>query len=189
MFEFNTKIICPQDPTATYERVEQYKEYYKIKYEICKEINPKVIAEIGVRAGYSSWTFMQACPNATLYCFDANNGTHGGQGGQTGIFKNWAIKILSAYDMTYTDVDTQTIASLPHEKPIDFFHVDGDHTFHGVQNDLELAFNTLSENGVILIDDIDYVPDVKKGADIWLERKGLKAEYIKSLRGEYIIRK
>ena len=63
-FKFDENIICPEDPTATKERIQQYKEYYKIKYELCKKQNPKIIVEIGVRAGYSAWTFLQACPKA-----------------------------------------------------------------------------------------------------------------------------
>lgn len=187
-FVFDENIICPEDPTATPERIAQYKEYYKIKYKICKEINPKVMAEIGVRAGYSSWTFLQSVPDAKLYCIDANNGTHGGNGGQDGTFKKWAKKILKSYDTEYIDCDTQKVSALPIGN-IDFFHVDGDHTVKGVQHDLDMAYNCLSSNGVILIDDIDYIPEVKRGADSWLHKMNLKAEYIKSLRGEYLIRK
>ena len=187
-FIFEDWVICPDDPTATLERINQYKDYYKIKYDICRRVKPKVIAEIGVRAGYSGWTFLQAAPDAKYYGFDANNGTHGGQGGQTGVFKKWALNILSEYDAQYTEVDTQKVTSLECSD-VDLFHVDGDHTYLGVQNDLDLAYECLADNGFILVDDIDYIPEVKRGVVAWLKQNDLKAEYIKSLRGEYLIKK
>jgi hypothetical protein len=185
-FNFDTSIIYPQDPTASAERINQYKDYYKIKHDICKEVNPSTIAEIGVRAGYSSWTFMQACPSAKLYCIDANNGTHGGRGGEDGEYKAWAKKILSNYDFEYIDCDTQKEQSL-NLKDIDFFHVDGDHTVGGVMHDLDLAINCISKKGAILIDDIEYIEDVKIGVKSWLQKNKLKHKYIKSLRGECLI--
>ena len=185
-FKFNTDIIYPKDPTASKERISQYKEYYKIKHDICKEFSPKTIAEIGVRAGYSSWTFMQACPQAKLYCIDANNGTHGGAGGQDGCYKSWASKILADYNFEYIDCDTQKVESLNLQN-IDFFHVDGDHTVHGVMHDLDLALQSISPQGVILIDDITYIQDVNVGVKAWLKKNKLKHEYRESLRGECLI--
>ena len=38
--------------------------YYDIKQDICRRVAPKTIAEIGVRAGYSAWAFLQAAPDA-----------------------------------------------------------------------------------------------------------------------------
>ena len=188
-YQLNEKIICPNDPTATRERIDQYKNYYKIKYDICKRLAPKTIAEIGVRAGYSAWTFLQATPDAQYFGFDANNGTHGGQGGQTGIFKKWAKRILADYQATLIDCDTQKTQSLD-IKDIDLFHVDGDHTVKGVQHDLDLASQTLSEAGYILVDDVDYITEVKHGVDQWLiKNPNYKHEYIHSLRGEILITK
>ena len=91
-YEFDRSIMCPKDPTATSERVKQYEAYYEVKYNIAKEVNPKVIAEIGVRAGYSAWAFLSACPDAKYHGFDAENGTHGGQGGP---WLWWANEILA----------------------------------------------------------------------------------------------
>lgn len=189
-FKFDESIIYPADPTATAERIEQYKEYYKVKYNICKKQNPKVIAEIGVRAGYSGWTFLQACPEAEYIGFDANNGTHGGQGGVDGRYFEWAKKILSPYNNTLIDMDTQTVDVLD-IKNVDFFHVDGDHTTKGVQHDLDIVLPTLSKTGLIVVDDITYIDTVRDGVYNWLSKNSnkIEAEFVKSLRGEMLIRK
>lgn len=189
-FHFSEKIICPGDPTATPERVEQYKQYYPIKYKICKEQYPKRIAEIGIRAGYSAWTFLQACPNATYIGFDANNETHGGQGANIYGFFEWAKKILLPYDAYLIELDTQTVDDLMILN-IDFFHIDGDHTAEGVYHDLNLAWKATKKNGLLLVDDYDYLPEVQKGVDSWIAKMDtrVKWEYRKSLRGEILITK
>jgi len=189
-FKFDESIICPNDPTATPTRIAEYKDYYKIKYSICKEQNPKHIVEIGVRAGYSAWTFLQACPRAKYIGFDANNGTHGGQGGQDGSFFEWAKKILSGYNFELIELDTQRINNL-NIGNVDFFHVDGDHSIRGVQHDLDLAIETLNDSGIILVDDITYINTVRTGVQNWLSQHSTTtvSKFVPSLRGEMIIRK
>jgi len=189
-FKFDESIICPDDPSATPERIEQYKEYYKIKYKFCKDQRPKVIAEIGVRAGYSAWTFLQACPTAKYIGFDANNGTHGGQGGQDGKFSKWAAKILEDYDVELIELDTQKTNNLG-VSDIDFFHVDGDHSVKGVRHDLDLAYKSISDTGLIVVDDIGYIDSVRHGVFTWVNSMGheVLAWPVESLRGEMLIRK
>lgn len=189
-FKFDKKIIYPGDPTATVERIQQYKKYYKIKYELCKKQAPKIIAEIGVRAGYSAWTFLQACPEAKYIGFDANNGTHGGKGGESGEFAIWAAKVLKDYNIELIELDTQTINDLKINE-VDFFHVDGDHSVEGVQHDLDLAFKAIKDTGLIVIDDITYLSDVRKGVYMWIDKMKNKiaSSFVESLRGEMLIRK
>ena len=189
-FVFDENIICPEDITATKERVEQYKDYYAIKYNICKKKDPKKIAEIGVRAGYSAWTFLQACPEAKYYGFDANNGTHGGQGGEDGKYSIWAKKILKNYEVEIINIDTQKTNDLDISN-IDLFHIDGDHTEQGVMHDLDLAFSCINKSGLILIDDVTFLESVKNGVEKWINKNNdiVFFEYIESLRGECLIRK
>jgi len=190
-FKFDPKIICPDDPTATPERIKGYKSHYATKYLICKLLNPKVIVEIGVRAGYSSWTFFQACPDATVYGFDNNCGKHGGQGGEGGKYKQWAKKILAAYHFCYYELDTQIVSKLPIAEDIDFFHIDGDHTRQGVYHDLRLAIKQVKKGGYVLIDDIDYIPEVADGVSDFarLYKREIEYIYIPSFRGEILMRK
>lgn len=190
-FIFDESIIFPKDPTATKKRIEEYKGYYKIKYDICKKQNPKKIVEIGVRAGYSAWTFLQACPEAKYIGIDANNGTHGGAGGEDGRYFEWTRNILSKYNFELIELDTQLVDIIVNIQDVDFFHVDGDHTTQGVQHDLDLAFNSINDSGLILIDDITYLDTVRKGVEIWIKKMGnnITIEYMPSLRGEMLVRK
>lgn len=189
-FIFTESIIYPKDPTATAKRIKEYREYYKTKYNICKEQNPRHIVEIGVRAGYSAWSFLQACPKAEYVGIDANNGTHGGQGGRDGRYFKWAKKILSAYECRFIEMDTQKIDDLK-IFDVDLFHVDGDHSAKGVQHDLDLAFKAINGNGLILIDDMIYLQTVKSGVHSWIHEMSseITTEFIPSLRGEMLIRR
>jgi len=181
-YKFDKKIICPRDPSATPERIAQYRDYYKIKYDIIKEINPKSMVEIGVRAGYSAYFFCQAIPELKYYGYDAENNTHGGQGGP---WLWWAEKILESFDTTILSIDTQTLFTI---KSADFYHIDGDHSVKGAQHDLDICYANKNPKGTLLIDDYDYIPEVREGVDTWLE-KHPKAiwRYKESLRGEIII--
>jgi len=187
-FEFKENIMCPTDPTGTPERIEQYKAYYPIKYNICKSHEPKRIAEIGVRAGYSAWTFLQACPDARYIGYDANNGQHGGKGGEDGSFTRWAHTILVGYNYILIHLDTQKVSDL-NLRDIDFFHVDGDHTEKGVQHDLHLAFRAVNKGGLILVDDYQYLKSVHTGVNAWLakEARNIRFQFMDSLRGEVLI--
>jgi len=187
-FEFPDSIICPWDGTATPGRIAQYRKYYKVKHDIVKSINPKVIVEIGVRAGYSAFAFMSACPDATYVGYDADNQKHGGQGSKP--YVPWAEKILNEAgfeNRMHWPVDTQKIDVLPEGG--DFYHIDGDHSTAGVMHDLDLCFAQLFEGGFMLIDDYDYIGGVTKGVDQWLQDHDelVEREYIKSLRGEMLI--
>jgi predicted O-methyltransferase YrrM len=187
-FIFPDSVLCPDDKKITAKTLHKYTDYYLTKYDICKKQNPNRIAEIGVRAGYSAWCFLQACPKAEYFGFDANNGKHGGAGGQDGCYKKWAEKILSSYKFHLIDVDTQLVSSLD-LRDIDFFHVDGDHTRKGVQHDLDLAYRCMAKNGLILVDDITYLKPVADGCKDWLQKmeKKVTTTFIPSLRGELLI--
>lgn len=184
------EIICPEDITATKERIKEYQLCYREKYDICKRIKPNIIAEIGVRAGYSAWSFLKASPEAKYFGFDANNGKHGGQGGENGCYFEWAKHILKQFNVELIELNTQETNNLSISN-VDLFHIDGDHSYDGVIHDLNISLKTLSKNGYILIDDIDYIPEVGNAVKQWIEINKSKiefAEYLKTYRGDYLIK-
>lgn len=192
-------LMCPADKRTIRHRLKETAEIMNVKYQICKQCNPKVIVEIGVRAGYSAYAFMKACPKATYIGLDANNCTHGGQGNINRVYWEWAQHILKPFKSALFEIDTQVVDYITAVdclklKP-DFFHVDGDHSQKGVIHDLNLAYKYLSTDGYILIDDIEYIPEVKDGVQEWLSKGGdlvinpVEVKYISSPRGECLMRK
>jgi cephalosporin hydroxylase len=191
MYEWRPDIACPWDLTFKKHK-DWYPEYYKIKHDICKRLNPKVIVEIGVRAGYSADAFLQACPEAKYIGYDADNFKHGGKRRrQHPPYMEWAEDHLidNGYDAIINfPVDTQEIDEVA---SADFYHIDGDHTTKGVMHDLDICYNSAPVNAYLLVDDIDSIPGVKAGVDQWIEehRDSVTDEYIKSYRGELLIQK
>lgn len=185
MWEFKKEFICPKD-TLSLRRYKEYRKYYRTKYDICKEVSPKSILEIGVRAGYSAISFLSACPDASYVGVDAENGTHGGKGGP---WMWWAQKILRDFNVQFVKADSQTLSELP-GGPYDLIHVDGDHTTAGALHDMNIALNSLASGGIMLVDDYDYIKEVRKAVDKFhIAHPELSFEYRKSLRGDVLFRK
>ena len=113
---------------------EEWVPYYRMKYAICKALEPKTILEIGVRYGYGAITFLSAVPDAQYLGIDNDTDTFGGSKGAI----QWAKKITKNFDATFLIANTQEMVALPGED-YDLIHIDaqqdGDGTFH----DLDLA--------------------------------------------------
>lgn len=180
-------IVCPADPTATQGRINQYRDYYQVKYEIAAERAVSMIVEIGVRAGYSAWAFLQAHPEARYRGYDNGSTRHGGFAGAL----TWAENILRPYDATIVRCDTQQVDVLPglDANQADLFHVDGDHSKAGVMHDLDLAYYHTRPGGMILLDDVSHIEGVRHAANDWQNKMGLSvlAEFRPSLRGELLM--
>lgn len=188
-YEWDPSIVCPKDPTATPERIADYKAYYKVKHEIVQSVAPSTIVEIGVRAGYSAWAFLSACPDAFYHGFDADNGKHGGQGGP---WTWWAEQMLKEHGFNFeihAPVNTQKLDEMPIKA--DFYHIDGDHTTSGVKHDMDICLAAASTGGVLLIDDYDYIDTVRYGVDEWLSSHDGEVDFemIPSFRGEVLVTK
>jgi len=188
--EWVTKVVHPQDGGKF--RTRAFHSYYRQKYLIAALFSPATIAEIGVRWGYSAWSFLRACPRAEYTGFDFQRGTHGGVKGVNTF--DWCTEILGrdypAADVELCLADTQTLTSLG--GPYDLIHVDGDHNERGCRHDLELAWGATAPGGVILVDDYDYIPGVRGAVKDFcrgLSRNEAGQMAVPSLRGDYLIRK
>jgi len=185
MWEFKKEYICPKDAKSL-KRYPIYKDYYRIKYDIAKDLNPKRILEIGVRAGYSAISFLSAAPEAEYVGLDAENGTHGGGGGP---WMWWAKELLYSYNATFIECDTQEIQSVDKGK-FDLIHIDGDHTTEGALHDMEICWSSVNTNGIMLVDDYDYIKDVNRAVKHFQKNHPkVQWEYKKSLRGEILFLK
>ena len=148
----------PGDPVQP---TESRRQRYEAMRDIVTSLAPETIFEIGVRAGYSAFAMLSAAPEAFYIGIDADNGTHGGVPG--GILH--ARKILRRFPhVAIWAEDSHAIGSL--SPPVGLLHIDGDHSYDGCRSDLDLGLR--SRVGHMLVDDVDYIPDVRRAVDDWL---------------------
>jgi len=166
------KNVFPSNPDVRY--------YYKQKYDVVNRIKPKLMAEIGVRAGYSSFAFLSAAPKAKMYAIDIDGNAHGGV---KGLFIDVAPKVLKGFDVEFITQNSQAINELPYQ--VDFIHIDGDHSYKGCRHDLEIS----RENAEwILVDDYDFLRGVRLAVDEFVKENSFSYEYINDhFRGSVLI--
>lgn len=141
----------PVRPSADYEN------QYHAKWDAVRQVQPKVIAEIGVRAGYSALAMLLAAPAARYIGFEADRGNFGGE---VGLTRRAIPSVLAGFAHEVRYVDSQTLSRI--DEPVDLFHVDGDHSYDGTAHDLELAWGCAA---VVLVDDYDYIRAVQAATD------------------------
>lgn len=139
-------------------RLPCWEHVYAQLWRTVRSINPRRIVEIGTRAGYSAWTMLDACPEATLIGIDADfDGplavTHGGFKGACDHARS-----INPARFELRIADSQKLDALP---VCDLVFVDGDHSYGGAMNDLRLAER--SGATAILLDDTQF-DDVRRAA-------------------------
>ena len=162
-------------------------ETYWIKANIANSIKPKHIVEIGVGGGYSAWALLVGCDGAakSYMGYDAYNGPQA-----TDLYR-WAWQLLGNVRVPCHKIvrlNSQMQGAFPAG---DFFHIDGDHGKRSVYRDMVLAYTALPVGGHILLDDYDFIKDVKIASDLFCaEREGrLFVRHYDSFRGDLLIRK
>lgn len=181
-WQFSKDLVSPKD-TGFYNFEKELIQQYTTKYEIARDFKPKRILEIGVRAGYSAYSFLQAVPDAYYLGIDLDHGTNGGEGGP---WITWAKHLLKDYNAEFLIVDSQQITDI-HFKPFDLIHIDGDHHYLAERRDIEMTWRCLAPTGIMLVDDYDSIPDVRIAVDEFVRKNNLKTEHRYSFRGELII--
>lgn len=123
---------------------DEWVDYYKLKYAICRAVEPKSILEIGVRYGYSALSFLKAAEDASYVGLDNDSSAFGGSVGAI----NWAKKITTGYNAQFLLADTQKFTALPGSY-YDLIHIDGQQDGDGTFHDMEMA---LEKGRYILVD-------------------------------------
>jgi len=145
-------------------------QHYAVYAEVCRELKPKSILEIGVRAGYSAWTMLSVVPDATYVGLDADNGTNGGV---TGYFEHAEAMLRREYPQASVNVyraNSQRLISL--DRRYDLIHIDGAHNHDEALRDMELC---ASFADYLLIDDTSSITTVRSALDEFLELYGVPA--------------
>ena len=167
------KKVFPSNPDVRY--------YYQKKFEAALKCNPTMIAEIGVRAGYSAFSFLSACPRAEFIGIDNDGNEHGGV---EGLYTTLAPKILSRFNSNLRIEDTQKLNAFPVD--VDFLHIDGDHSYKGCAHDLDISKD---HTEWILVDDYDFIKEVREATEEFLRKNpSYEREYIDDhFRGSILI--
>ena len=152
---------------------DEYKQQYFLKFDVAVQARPRVIAEIGVRAGYSGLAMLLAAPGAKYIGFEADQGTFGGMRGFTA---SAVPRVLEGFDHEIRYVDSQSLLAIDDE--IDLFHVDGDHSYDGAMHDLELAWRC---SKYVLVDDYDFIRPVQAAVDHFIVTRRLTFPAVQAL--------
>jgi len=154
---------------------------FEIYYGLSKYVQPKSFLEIGVRFGFSFLPLMIGS-NKLDYCLGYDNEEYGNN--------SIALDNISKYYKGSAKFEILTLNSHSIKKLPMFFDIisiDGDHSYNGKIQDLEL---TLGSSRYVIIDDYDYHNDVKQSTNYFVEKyKNVisSTTYVKSFRGTLII--
>jgi predicted O-methyltransferase YrrM len=116
------------------------KNTYTWYYAISKALQPKVIAEIGCRFGYSLRSMLYGSP-FTEFVYVWDNESYEADC----LTQIEALLQDSQVKYQINKQDTQKLDSFNVELKVDLFHVDGDHSIQGTYYDLQKAYKCLSK--------------------------------------------
>ena len=129
-------------------------------YDLIRELNPKIIVELGVHFGDSYFTFCQACEelelNTQLYGIDHWQGDE-----QAGFFGDEVFEEVSDYETEFYEENSTLIKTNFDDAlgefsdgSIDLLHIDGSHEYENIRNDFHNWLPKIRKGGKILIHDI-----------------------------------
>lgn len=124
--------------------------YVTSKFDIALAYQPKRICEIGFYSGIAAKCFLAASSKAFYQAID-NKEAEINQGISV-VEPAYRDLIDLGYSAHLLVADSQQLTELVNA-PYDFIHVDGNHAPECAQHDVELAWKSLTPNGVLLVDD------------------------------------
>jgi len=154
----------------------EWQPYYWALFQLARRLAPRRIVEIGVRAGYSAFTMLRACPEARLLGIEGDlderrENTHGGRRGMV----QHAVKILHGSAAQILIVNSHDIRALP---ICDLVYVDGDHTGEGCLADLRLA---TAASPRVLVDDYCSIDSVREACRAFLvDNAAWRADFVEN---------
>lgn len=126
---------------------------------LTKAFKPKRYLEIGVREGDSLKAVLDAYMPKWVFLCDTWGSSYGGTGRGDNIH---IVNIITKYpnsQMTiWNFLDGRSEEYLPilikHGRKFDLITVDGDHSYNGAMSDLQMAWQLLAKNGILVFDDV-----------------------------------
>jgi cephalosporin hydroxylase len=137
----------------------QIKEEILKLLELLKDMEPRVVLEIGTAEGGTLFLFTRvASSDAIIISIDLPGGMFGGgyPVWKIPLYKSFArekqkIYLIRADSHSYKTLDK--VKEILNGRNIDFLFIDGDHTYEGVKKDFEM-YSPLVKKGIIAFHDI-----------------------------------
>lgn len=124
---------------------------------IVSDLSPKIILEIGVGKGGTSWAWSKIPSLTDLICVDLPNGPWGGGPAKEAMEY---IANNSQCKLTFIAGNSSNSASLAHvkdtlgDRKIDFLSIDGAHDYAGVKTDFLTYSPLVRPQGIVAFHDI-----------------------------------
>lgn len=146
-------------------------KYYNYYYSYGRHFKPKNIYEIGVRAGYTAYHLLLGSKAQKFRGIDLETYMVGSSAIALPLIKrvcqDSAIQIGDSHKLSKLD------------ELYNMIHIDGDHSYPGKIQDLELALNNITEDGVIIVD--DYRLEVRDATNYIVDRYKLNITVLDTL--------
>lgn len=196
--------IVPDNLIQQWEKDETRDPYlttdlYPVYRDIVADVKPKSILEIGCRYGYSLAVALDAYSGIErAVAVDIVDDPAAYIPGKDGAFRT-AQRNINAMQpgrwpnakIEFYEQNTQHIQSFPFSGPFDLVYVDGDHTVLGMLHDLCLVMPLVSPEGIVVVDDMDWLPELREPAESFARAVGMMTRYYpdKSGRGRLVLGK
>lgn len=164
---------------------------YAWYYAIGQYYLPESILEIGCRFGYSLLSLLKGVATkkslSGTWATAVDNESY--VPGSMKIVAECLSKLgLAGYALLKADTRKELSQTMTLSKA-NMVHVDADHTEQGAYNDVRRAWDLCLPGGVILVDDVDYLPEVGKAVSKFCVEKELTLIHLMTFRGLAILEK
>ena len=140
--------------------------------KLAAEVNPEIIVEIGCDRGGTLYAWRALCDRVYGITLEDNGPGTGGSG--LGLYSHGAVICIGD---SHDGASLRNLAGLLAGDPVDVLFLDGDHSAYGVRQDLAMYAPLVRAGGLILLHDIDSVPDVFCPVEVKQVWPELKARY------------
>lgn len=154
--------------------------YYNYYYSYGRHFRPKSVFEIGVRAGYTGYFIMLGSAGATRKYRGIDLEVY--LGGSNARARRLLGRVCA--DVSVQHGNSHALKDLG--DAYDLIHVDGDHTYGGKVQDLELAWRSLAPGGVVVVDDCwseGPKAEVLRATQDFARAHGVHTEWLRPLCG------